>query len=361
MDALRGYAILAVIIYHTYQKFPQLSPRLQKYLDFGSNGVQLFFMISAFTIFLTLNNDFKKGNGKGIFFAFYLRRFFRIAPLFYLTLIFMVFFSEKYIGQNMVIPFFGTLTFISTWIPSLSATLVPGGWSIAVEMWFYLLAPVLVAKIRNLNQALYFVFGTVIFRLIINEGLLHFLKNKPPEFLSYIYFWLPNQMPLFALGIVIYFLYQRINDVNRIETNISKPISPLFYFYAGLYLWAANLQAFKALLPFHFLLGVANVLIIIFIMRKPDNILLNKPIIGLGKISYSAYITHFFVIEYSYNYFTRITFGLNAQTLLVYVLFLLMTILITTITSTVLYFGIEKPSQSFGKKLIQKWKLIPLI
>jgi peptidoglycan/LPS O-acetylase OafA/YrhL len=47
-------------------------------------GIPLFFIISASTLYLSL--DSKAGEGKR-FTKFYLRRFFRIAPLFYVLLI----------------------------------------------------------------------------------------------------------------------------------------------------------------------------------------------------------------------------------------------------------------------------------
>lgn len=80
IDSLRGLAILAVLMVHCGQyginKYPDLIANI---INTGGRGVQLFFVASAFTLFLSLarRSETVKSN-------FYIRRFFRIAPMYYL-------------------------------------------------------------------------------------------------------------------------------------------------------------------------------------------------------------------------------------------------------------------------------------
>src|SRR5690349_21021518 len=84
LDALRGIAILMVILFHTSVDFPP-DQRLGRLLGIGNFGVQLFFLVSAITMCHMWQ---ERRNEAGRQFKFYIRRFFRIAPLFWLAMIF---------------------------------------------------------------------------------------------------------------------------------------------------------------------------------------------------------------------------------------------------------------------------------
>ena len=80
IDALRGFAILGVIVVHVAGAFPAPSHVLNVILANGGRGVQLFFVVSAFTLFHSL--DSKTAGAAGLF-RFFVRRYFRVAPLYY--------------------------------------------------------------------------------------------------------------------------------------------------------------------------------------------------------------------------------------------------------------------------------------
>ena len=88
IDALRGLAALAIILFHLV-RIPNPDLPLPNYLSFISTvfglGVPMFFIISGFSIFFSLTS--RKQDRKWIP-KFYLRRYFRIAPLFYFMLVF---------------------------------------------------------------------------------------------------------------------------------------------------------------------------------------------------------------------------------------------------------------------------------
>jgi len=58
LDGLRGVAILLVFFYHAYSRWPDIMPYGQLdvpfFVNYGSFGVMLFFMLSGFVILLTL-------------------------------------------------------------------------------------------------------------------------------------------------------------------------------------------------------------------------------------------------------------------------------------------------------------------
>lgn len=59
LDGFRGLAILLVISYHAFARWPKVTPWTTIYgtfpiFKFGWMGVQLFFVISGYVIFMTL-------------------------------------------------------------------------------------------------------------------------------------------------------------------------------------------------------------------------------------------------------------------------------------------------------------------
>jgi peptidoglycan/LPS O-acetylase OafA/YrhL len=78
LDVVRAFAALLVIIVHTQQHFPAPGRAIELMASFGQLGVQLFFTLSAFLIFESL--DRIKNHG-GRLTEFFVHRLLRIAPL----------------------------------------------------------------------------------------------------------------------------------------------------------------------------------------------------------------------------------------------------------------------------------------
>ncbi|HVA98904.1 MAG TPA: acyltransferase [Bacteroidia bacterium] len=208
IDAIRGIAILLVMMVHTSQfpGFTNINPFVTKFTSMGIYGVQMFFLASAFTLFLSYNT--RKTNEGNVAISFYIRRFFRIAPMYYIGIFY--FYWQSCIGNvshNTFGEIISNIFFIHGVNPNWINSLVPGGWSITVEMTFYLIFPYLVQKIKKLNQAINFTIGSYFVAIIF-----HFLLSKNPlisnELLwnDFLYFNFINQLPVFGLGIILYFI-----------------------------------------------------------------------------------------------------------------------------------------------------------
>ena len=81
IDSMRGIAILMVLAVHstiffTIYEIKQLPFKMEYIIYSGKYGVVLFFIVSAYTLFRSLDIRHEKGFGN-----YYIRRFFRIAPL----------------------------------------------------------------------------------------------------------------------------------------------------------------------------------------------------------------------------------------------------------------------------------------
>ena len=135
IDAIRGYAILLVIAVHSSQYFSDLPDAVRTLADQGARGVQLFFVASAMTLCMSWQ---ARHDGSV---PFYIRRFFRIAPMFYLSI--PLFLWVRGFGPSIYAPdgigwrhIAMAATFTHGFMPDTITSVVPGSWSIADEMMF---------------------------------------------------------------------------------------------------------------------------------------------------------------------------------------------------------------------------------
>src|ERR1700722_18847017 len=110
--------------------------------DQGARGVQLFFVVSALTLMLSWH---ARDDGVG---AFYIRRVFRIAPMFWLAIVLYLALagvSFRYNGPQALTwsNVLASAAFLHGFHPETIDGIVPGGWTIANEMTFYILFPLL--------------------------------------------------------------------------------------------------------------------------------------------------------------------------------------------------------------------------
>jgi len=150
LDGLRGVAIFAVILFHSYVRWPDLVPFGHKFtqvpiFSFGWLGVQLFFLISGFVIFMTLE---KSQN----FRDFISRRWLRLFPAMLICSV-VIFasaplFPERPLGALVLRDMLPGLTFTEpTWwgffLGSPQGVIEGAFWSLFVEVKFYVVAGLL--------------------------------------------------------------------------------------------------------------------------------------------------------------------------------------------------------------------------
>ena len=350
IDALRGLAILGVIIVNTgsygFNEYPDFFDSL---ISQGEKGVQLFFVVSAFTLFLSY--QYRLEREENVVRNFFIRRYFRIAPLYYIGIAY-------YLWQDGLGPRFwlGNESFVSHWNimshfffmhglrPTWINSLVPGGWSITNEMMFYLLIPMLIVRIKNLNQAIHFTMGT----LVLAQGLKGIGYQYPlledVEFWkAYLNVYLPSQLPIFGCGIIAYFV------VIKKEKAVSKfNLGSL----AGLLLAS---MIWPKLVPPNIAFGFSFLLLLITVSKYEFKFIVNAPLQFLGTISYSVYLVHFAVIFWL-SYWDFLDFIDPSSPLLAIMnySFRLIAVLIFTIPISYLsYQLIELPMKRVGKWVIK--------
>jgi peptidoglycan/LPS O-acetylase OafA/YrhL len=226
---------------------------------------------------------------------------------------------------------------------------VPGGWSIAVEMFFYCLVPFLFLRIRNLNQAIVFFVFTLLLRMVL-YSLLHRFPLIAFDRLweEYLFFYPPNQVPVFACGIIFYFLV----NTQRSEWHVE----PIVGFTLCIMVLAQLATQTVFIFPVHIQFGMAFVVVGYALSLKEFYVLVNPVTIYFGKISYSMYMVHFAILYWltrfdfvdwvptSTVYGSVVNFGLRLCCL----------VCLTALVSTISYHLIEVPSQNLGRWIINR-------
>lgn len=204
LHGLRAVAATAVVLFHLQAM--EGVPRDSWFAVLTGHfylSVQLFFVISAFSLYHSSRY------APARYPAYLVKRFFRIAPLYYVML--------GYVAWRVAFPGWGALlanaTFTFNLFPGLEQGMVYAGWSVGVEMIFYLLLPGLLFLFRSrVALALLFVAATT------SSALMWRLTAGVPALPEYFaYYSLVGNLPAFAAGLFAYRVFMALDVRPRRE------------------------------------------------------------------------------------------------------------------------------------------------
>ena len=302
IDAVRGWAVLLVITSHVGGMFAELPTPVKNLTNFGWSGVQLFFLASAVTLMMSWNNDRQRDAVSSR--RFFIRRFLRIAPMYYVGAI-IYFIAEPPSDGFSMAQLIPTLTFINAWKPEWVSTtndwiVVPGGWSIGVEFTFYAIFPLAATSIRSLRSALGFLLLTVIAASLANAvgpDLLSGYTDRAAN--QFLYYWFPNQLPIFALGIVLYFCIDRYSSLTFSRQTVygASAIIVVYSVWLAEQGFSSSRFGFMTPLPLLLLVSLGFFAFICILSKAPATLVTHPVIQYVGKLSFSAYILHFLFVH----------------------------------------------------------------
>lgn len=350
IDSLRGIAILLVIMVHVSQITNDYYPdKIQSIFNFGSKGVQLFFICSAFTIFLSF--DHRRKTDKYPILFFYIRRFFRIAPFFYLAIIYYLFqdgFGPRFwLGDQKSITIgniISTFSFTNSFNPYWINSIVPGGWSIAIEMIFYLFSPLLFRLIDSSKKILYYILLSIPFSYFFNKILLqHQLISDGFLWQEFTYFNFINQFYYFLLGISMYFMFKDKNEWKKTIINNSM----FFIIIIGIII----ITDIRFFYDYKVIYGLIFISFFISLSLRKNIIFNNVIFRGVGKTSFSIYLLHFALIHWICKF--KLT-NIIDKSLLNFIILYFIVVFFSFILSILTKKYIEDKFQKIGEKLIIK-------
>ncbi len=286
MDSLRGLAAIYIFLYHMV-KMPQpnmIIPRWAEFVKLGGMGITFFFLVSSFSLYFSRETH-KEEN----IFDFYLRRFFRIAPLFYFWILLSLVrnFYVFHKSHSMQEIFSSVFFFFNLW-PGYQQGFVWAGWMIGVLIVFYLLFPLVHKFIDNIWKALGLFFISIFFVSFFKIILLY-TPLEPKGFEEFLKYSFVRHFPVFAFGIFLYFFYTQF-------ISVRLPSKSIGFFLLSLALCLfSSLTSGKMndiLLPTYYWQPIVFSIFILGFAIYPVSIFINKTTRFLGKISYSIYLSH---------------------------------------------------------------------
>lgn len=291
LDFLRGLAILGVIANHVSQSFPSNIQAIDYAFLCGWTGVDVFYFVSAMTMCLMWTQRAGETSPTR---KFYIRRALRIAPLFWLAIPFYLaingtgpsYNAPDGIGPLQVIL---TATFLHGFWPDSVNSVVPGDWSIAAEMTFYLVFPLLITAFgsrRRLYLALALLLHLVnvcLFKPWAFELFSAYYGHGHDSFVgATLHISFLNQLPVFLIGCALFF---------SLRDGFTRSDAAIFVVFVALSFCAnraTGAHEFNYLI-INLVLGAMVAGCIRFAVRW-------SPIEALGRNSYSIYLSHFAVI-----------------------------------------------------------------
>lgn len=276
LDALRGVAALLVVFFH----FSLFRPESEPVFKFGITGVDLFFMISGFVIFMSIQKV-----RRGI--DFVINRVSRLYPTYWTAVLFMfvLLVISSFFREDINIPwvFVKTLANLTMFqlylgIPDLDGPY----WTMIIEMLFYI-SILLLFQLKWLRY-IRLIGATVAAATVL---FVTFFDDRELTITILEYFPLLQFVPLFLAGIVFYKIYTERTGliVNYALLVFCLTCQLLLFSYAGRSRYFMTQEEYAVPLILYF------VLFMMFINGKL-RFIVNPVTLFLGKISFALYLMH---------------------------------------------------------------------
>lgn len=298
LDGIRSIAIFLVLASHTasFGLYAQ-----------GGLGVVIFFTLSGFLTMLPYinKNRIKFSSFKDVL-EFYIKRIFRIIPLYYLILI-GSFIIDRGLGINSIRILLKNMLFIEC-----NSHL----WFLQQEMVFYLITPILLyildflknkLRFNNIIIAIILIFLGTLFNVFVTNDILYLNGNGQHQQL---------RLGIFLVGMAFGFIYKEYIEKSKKELElkkivildiISSVILLSFFISAEKYISYINPNFSGLYVGWKFPITCALITgILIF------NVLINKKGIitkilsiklfrEISKLTYAVYLSHMFLLKYFLN------------------------------------------------------------
>lgn len=294
LEALRGIAALMVMMCH-------FAPHVggSDAAVFFYTGVSLFFVITGYVFGgYFFWGEINIGN-------FLIKRFFRIYPLFFVSIILYAILNYFEFHSFSFSHFLLNLVFLQNFFPYARDTYNPAYWSLPVEVGFYLLV-CLTASIRVVNVYLIFFLSTI-YSLSVKYLFFNGFFNEQLIITHDVIVHTNNTFFRFFEFICGAFLF------GLVKRGTHKKIMPEYFLLTGVFLWVVMwciwifIGGEGALLArgglytvFSYLVPISFSLILIYFIENEGNISSEFRFFSyfMGGVSYGLYLCHTAVLRF---------------------------------------------------------------
>lgn len=318
MDGLRGLAALCVFAVHYNQmvglEFTLWHFDLATFMANGKYGVSLFFSLSGFLLSIPFWNAQLYDAPSPVAINFYARRACRILPAYYLVLTCLIVWDRRWLLPGALFDNLSHYVFIFNFAEFSIFSISPQFWTIAVELQFYLLLPVLFIVTGRVSGKL--AKPLIILVLLITcTALQPLLLDKFNTVISWPFnpwlTWISPNGPVLNFSLLAtlpHFLIGTLTAYLFLELSREKSRSMFIKKHSEIFFWLSFLTIFVLLstgwseevslssIPYGYPLvpSLIALLILSLPFTKTAQSLLDKgPFSQIGKISYGVYLIHY--------------------------------------------------------------------
>jgi peptidoglycan/LPS O-acetylase OafA/YrhL len=358
LDHLRAIAISFVFLFHYFILSGGQPGWLPSLAKFGWTGVDLFFVLSGFLISSQLFGQIKQGEIIS-FKIFFLKRFFRILPAFWLT-VGLYFCFPIFREKEALPPVWEFLTFTQ----NLGLNLKDYGtfshaWSLCVEEHFYLFLPVLLILLqlsKLFNKSYWLIIALFLFGFAIRTysfNILYLPKINSDDswmyWYKYIYYPTYNRLDGLLVGVSIAGIYQFLPNIwNKISKFGNQFLIFSLLVLTGAYFLCEDPQSYSASVLGFPLVAIGYGFMVVGAIC-PTSFLFKwntKVTTFIATLSYAIYLTHKGIIHMTHQLLADFKIESN--------LMLIICIITCAIAAFLLNLTVEKPFMKLRNKIIKQ-------
>ena len=288
-----------VIIYHFFVLLNLYDHALFPYIhSFGIFGVSLFFIISGYLIYRSIDYSITHNGTKRGLKKYALHRLFRILPAYYFNFMIVLIMASFVIGSSYFYSFdffkqiLSHLSFTSYFIYKDAGLTINGAyWTLSIEMLWYLVAPLFFIYIKKDRYLIILFLMGITYLMGLDFALYDTFLNldkSNPNYMLILYYWsfqLPGQIIYFISGILIYkYVKNQYIIPMYVKSLLSILLITILIYISSSY----NLNTSFTKNNIFILFIVVSLFILLYNTKL-------KFMLGLewiGKISYSLYLWH---------------------------------------------------------------------
>ncbi|MBU0278323.1 acyltransferase family protein [Gemella sp. zg-1178] len=305
IDSLRALAVISVIIYHM----------MPNHLPGGFLGVDLFFVLSGYLISSLIMQEYSE-TGKISLSKFYIRRARRLLPAVYLMisiiLIIMVLFNKYILEKSYLDAIFGYIYSSNWWYmfhkldyfdSFYSISPYKHLWSLAIEEQFYMIFPLIFIILQKISSK--FKNKNIFFYSIIFMSLLSLITHIilfDIDNINRVYYGTDTRAFGLLVGVLgaIYFPLSKLTEKVTLQENknytLISLVSILIFIISMFYV-----SEYSKFLYYGGFFLFSCLFLIILISTGHQNTYISKimsfkPLVYIGRFSYSLYLWHFPII-----------------------------------------------------------------
>lgn len=330
LDGVRALAALSIVVFHTFLllrfEYLPFSHAIDNAWYYLSTGVQLFFVLSGFLLFLPYARAILTERPLPSAARFYQRRALRILPAYWVCLALVIWLNSGDYHTFLPWNIPSHILLIHDYFPRYNRAMDGPFWTLAVEWQFYLLLPLLawgvsrlVGRSRSLLRLIGALIGLIVVALALHAFDLYLMGTLPTNgfradhtVTKYVIILTMGAqgkfIEVFAVGMICSALYVATVEGKRLAPRVTRGLAWALLLLAAGVVWFASLHTtFSDVLyspgvhwgwqavGYPLLVGVgygALVLAVVWgnaVIRWPFSV---YPLRFIGLISFSLYLWH---------------------------------------------------------------------